>query len=1134
MKSIVLHMVWITIAIINLSSCKDDALVENGSLNIEEGVPVNLTLGYNTKHQTIKSRVTQTVETEYHVNSIYLFVFNNDGTIDYQGEPTITGGSYDEAKGTTEGIIQIPEGEVSSGYRKRIYALANIDTEGNNEGDMQTINLEGIENENDLLNLTANLNNSLQINRFSFLMTGSLTKDKNNREVQEIDIDTKGYIYPAGNPNPIVKPTIYLHRIDAKITFQIKIGDIQDDEADNGSIKNVEFIPRNFEVHNLPSKSCLFPNGTIVLDPENDYASMDENSYETFDSETQDNIHFNFYMFENECNVNETDGKHYITEEKNTDKLKYLYFLREKEIKDENGENQQPAQYVYAPNNATYVIIRGDLSYERTNQGMNQYINEAVRYTVHLGETGYTEEDYNNPLKVNNYTVTRNTHYTYTVTIQGVQSIKVEVKDDKELQPGHEGDVIVAGNQVNQIDCHYGRALFKLSRAALMDEERGGLSWTIQTPFDQGIKLAKDEKNTLKDYKWVLFAINAEFGIDMTNGGIYSPIDGNWVNMVKFPGYSAYDGGAFTISNTSSNTNEDTGDSPNNVLGYNNISGNNRQNQPWKEHIPNGNFYEDYVSPSYGGSNLYVHDGACLRDVNQLLNYLRKKAKETDGGGLFVKEGNEEYVYVTAFIDEYVYRYDPRNEEYIAPNTAFGRGDKENSRKLLWKQTTNSEPRMMHICVDVPQISQDGSSSWTESVVSFIQKPIYSIYNEQASDDDLKSAWGTESIIEGEALEATPQLTNNTYFQNYVTSFNYGGDYYRFSDDNGRVNTLMFFMNCGEYDNSLGSYVKKWSNILNRTDNTLNGNNGAELKKYYRDIWHACLIRNRDLDGDNIIEPGEVRWFLASIDELTDLWIGEDAMPDAARLYQEDGTVRAHVASSSGEPTNPWVIWAEEGASRGPWDQSCKSKGNGSSAENPKAYSTKYYYRCIRYLGISMDDIGLIPDDYVEVRNGNIYVTNLSRLAKRDAADNGLELPRHNERGSDDVNKPYSVGFKYILQPTGNADILRHWGTQNNIKGFEEMLKPNNRSELCPPGYRVPNQRELMLMMTSIPDWTNGDFWSSTRFSFNGTALYKNNKNEPNRPCFATDDANLILTRWPDSGSDNIPARVRCVRDIYR
>lgn len=1098
-------------AIVALAGCKDEEWPNGSGVQIVEGVPVNLSLRFTTTAQTVKTRVVQKPETEYNVENLYLFVFNGDGSLEWKGTPEITGGDYTD--GASEGTVTLPEGTVTSGRNKKIYAIANIDPEGGEGSDIQTSSLGKVEKEADLFTLTARLNDPLQLNRLSFLMTGGLASEDENKEIPSVDIASDGKIYKSGDSTPLKEPAIYLHRIDARITFQIEVGEIKDDDGEVDQ-ESVEFTPRYYKVYKLPGMSNLFPGGT---EPKKGYASMAENSNAPFDSREKDNLYFNFYMFENNCKVPEEDSEHYIDDSKNPDKkANYLYLLREKEKKNEtdDGHNYEPAQYVYAPDTATYVMIRGDLSYQRKKKddGTVQYVDADVTYTIHLGETGKTVEDYNDPEKVNNYVVARNTHYTYKVTIQGVNSIRVEVKDDEEEQPGHEGDVVVSGTQVNRLDSHFGRAVFRLSRENC--REKNGLSWTIHTPFDDGIKEA-GKANTLKDYKWILFAINSEFGIKSGEG---VTIDDAQVNMVKFPGYFAYDGGAHTTRTSGDDTNNDIGNSPDNVL----------KRGKWKEHMPSDNYYSNYKS--------HISENACLRDVNQLLNYLREEANK-DKSEIFVKEEDGgEYVYITAFIDEYVYRYDPEREEYISPDIPFGRKDFENDsdaarRKLLWKKTTNKEPRTMSICLESPRYSQDGSSSWTESLVSFSQYPVYSIYNEQASDEELKTAWGTERIIEGEALVVPP-----TKDPKYVTSFTSEGKACEFTTYNGRINTLMFYV-----DENGQSNGKKWGEILNRTDKLLNNPKGEELKEGYRDIWHACLMRNRDLDGDNIIEPQEIRWFLASIDELSDLWVGEDALPDAAKLYQEDGTVRRHVASSSpynnnNDPNNPWVIWAEEGASRGNYSYSINYNGKSAAGDGS---SDKYYYRCIRFLGISLDSITKMPADYVvqvedknDSNKGKLYFRNLNQRVTRDAMDNGRELPDHFERGNDDVNKPYRVGFEYDLNPKpAIEDSVMNWEL------FSANLNYNGESRICPKGWRTPNQRELMLMLTSIKNWTSGYFWSSTRFSFDGNALYE--KEDGNRPGFATRADNhltLVRTNWTTPGAPPHDAvtegKVRCIRDI--
>src|SRR5699024_10025799 len=102
-------------------------------------------------------------------------------------------------------------------------------------------------------------------------------------------------------------------------------------------------------------------------------------------------------------------------------------------------------------------------------------------YTIHLGNTGNSNTaDWLNDLElVNNYDTERNTHYTYNVKVQSVDQIIVEVEDNKEVNPGAEGDVIVAQGTVKTMDSHYGRLLLTLRK----EDIQKGLSWSVTTPF---------------------------------------------------------------------------------------------------------------------------------------------------------------------------------------------------------------------------------------------------------------------------------------------------------------------------------------------------------------------------------------------------------------------------------------------------------------------------------------------------------------------------------------------------------------------------------------------------------------------------------------------------------------------------
>lgn len=1124
MKSVKLYIAWIVIAFIGLSGCKDDALVEGNVGQVEEGIPVTVSVDFFTTPQKTLSRAEQTPETEYNVSTIYLFAFNARGEKTGGQAFTVNGteatGSY--ANESFTGTIN--RFNVLTGTRQRLYAIANYNSSDFNLTKRQ---LDAIDTETELLDLsTATRGDRILLNHLSFVMEGveeNVTVSVSNGQGQITSSD-------GGEVD------IELKRLNAKITFDVTANIT---EAIEGTLK---FVPKSYMVMNVPLNASITNRETNLSDAA--YASMDEESEEEdktpitlFDEVADTECSFTFYMLENYSAPPEKgeagpegSGLWIDAEEKEIEEnkdVRNLYALREKENKkpipesgrDPNypGKTEENIGYKYAPSTATYVVLKGELSYQRNNAGALEYVNVSAEYTIHLGETGKAA-DADNEMRVNNYTVARNVHYTYAITLTGIDSYDAEVNDDREVRPGVEGDVVIAGDQVRAIDSHYNRTRIKFTRTALQN----GLSWIVQTPFDEGMKVADSDQNSLKDYKWVLFAVNKEFGV--------SSDDNRNRTMVKFPGYEAYDGGTSTMGGVQTNANSDEGNSASNCL----------NRGTWKDRISSNNYYVNQQ---------YLSDDACLRDVNQLINHLREIATDYrwDQMKEWDSESRQYVIYVTAFIDEYVYIYNPENEEYKVPDASV----KDPERLKLWKRVVNGRDRLMHICTEGAKYSPDGESSWSNSVLTIRQSPIYSIYNEL--DPDIESAWGTESILETPALPIIPSGTNNTTQGTYHSM--------SFRMDNGRYNTLNFFgkiNNNGEYTSS----NMQWTTVLSRdAENIGTGDNqkDVELQADYRDVWHACLTRNRDLDGDNVIDPEEIRWVLASIDELTDLWIGENALPETAHLYQGDGTYMEHVASSSGELIHqagsgywdqgydwvkPWIIWAEEGASRGSYNDN----ESGVAYRDPETGEREYKYRCIRYLGIPLDNIEATPEDYVTVTKtnseyGDAYQLNLSKLdysARRQSSDGGYELPRHYERGNDGNNHPYRA-FEVLVTPQGEGNIARHW-TENNMQGFKEMVNFSNSSKLCPEGYRVPNQRELMLMYTSLNSsqgypnvsWgSNESYWSATHFSFNGIGLYQK-EGDAERPGFGTHESNMVLTStgFTDERTDNIAGRVRCVRDI--
>lgn len=1096
MRKMKLIYVWLLGLVTVLTACADEEIVK--TYNIKEGVPVTVNLKFNVAASAVESRSAQDATVEQTVQRLFVIAFKRNGEV--------SGKTYLESVNATgSGTVTL---DMYSGTGQQIFAVANPNS---GVGTLSYEQLDDVTNLDDFKALHSQLRTdkgetvSLSVERMAFLMCGQL---KNTEGGTDIAVDAQGNLVEAADK-------IDLERVDARITFNVGV-----DGREKG-YTNMTFTPKYYRVENIPQGTYLVPRDnedyaeTMENTTGNGYASMQaagkEYYFDEAKRENDDGSYFEFYLLENR----RQPRKKITSEEKESsyNEVQNLYALREKRESDTGkpvdetkpGQDYVPGDFIFAPENSTYVTIRGTLSFESFEDNEKYFYNADVTYTVHLGSTG---SDPDNEKLVNKYDVCRNTHYTYNVTITGVESMRVEVVSDKEERPGVEGDVIKAGGEVVDLDSHYGRAKFSLTRGDI----KAGLSWAISTPFQRGLKvfvrsnytenesedgtvvsdvarLSSNQVENLKtglslnDYRWVQFAINQECVLKKTG----EPVPPS--AFAKYPGYAAY------------------------------------SSKDLSEQAPafGGEGYH------YSGSTAIYSKDVVLYDVNQLLNHLFIEAYKSDSQLFLDANGNVSQadnatVTITAYIDEYVYKYNPNDVYYEIP-TALKDGDPD---LTLWKDFVNAENRMLHICKKGAQYSPDGNTSWAESVITFSQRSIYTFYD---PDSDVKTAWGTEFKNESEDanLPATSKALNGIDWNKDNNTFN-----------DGRKNTLEVLGQLPDL---------KWTDVL-----YLNEADYGHLKDDYKCVWFACLGRNRDLDGDNIVDPDEIRWYLASVDQLTDIFIAEAAVPNA-KLYSKNATSEnvplEHVISSTyNTGSSPWIIWAEEGASRG---------NLGHDGENGP-----YTYRCLRNLGLSLDDKDSDLDDYVQpseeskrtvtIGRGTVTYTerfiDLSRLEPNTlrAALTGGILPQNKER--DDNDRPYRK-FAVLVSAEDdrwnssydNASGLypkNDYWTWNNLYNYENNGNP------CPDGYRAPNLRELMLMYTTYPDLFETKFGESsssyylckTGFSFNGWDDYNDDSGSPNRPGFvyvyeynksnpsASYGNLMLLTGGGTSG------KVRCVRDV--
>jgi hypothetical protein len=1110
MRKMKLIYVWLLGLVAILTACADEEIVK--TYNIKEGVPVTVNLKFNVAASAVESRSAQDATVENNVQRLFVIAFKRNGEI--------SGKNYLSAVNNSTGTVTL---DMYSGTGQQIFAVANPNS---GVGTLSYELLNAVTNLDDFKALSSQLRTdkgetvSLSVERMAFLMCGQL---KNTEGGTDIAVDAQGNLVEAADK-------IDLERVDARITFNVKA-----DGSEKG-YTNMTFTPKYYRVENIPQGTYLVPreNEDYAATMETGYASMQaagkEYYFDEAKRENDDRSYFEFYLLENR----RQPRKKITSEEKESsyNEVQNLYALREKRESDTGkpvdetkpGQEYVPGDFIFAPENSTYVTIRGTLSFEDSE---GYFYNADVTYTVHLGSTG---SDPDSEKLVNNYDVCRNTHYTYNVTITGVESMRVEVVSDKEERPGVEGDVIKAGGEVVDLDSHYGRAKFSLTRKDI----QAGLSWAISTPFQRGLKVF-DRRNytvngdeegdvqtdisqlenreglktdlSLNDYRWVQFAINQECVLVRDDEG-HTNVKVPPSAFAKYPGYEAY---------SSTNLNN-------------------------KAPAFGGEGYH------YSGSTAIYSKDVVLYDVNQLLNHLFIEAYKSDSQLFLDANGNVSQadnatVTITAYIDEYVYKYNPNDVYYEIP-TALKDGDPD---LTLWKDFVNAENRMLHICKKGAQYSPDGNTSWAESVITFSQRPIYTFYD---PDSDVSTAWGTEFKNESEDakddtdknLPATSSALNDI---NWIKDNN--------TFDDGRKNTLEV----------LGQLTDlKWTDVL-----YLNDGDYGRLKDKYKSVWFACLGRNRDLNGDNIVQLDEIRWYLASVDQLTDIFIAEAAVPNA-KLYSQNATSASvplehvisstyHTITTTGEWWNrsttmkPWIIWAEEGASRGVYDDS------GDDADD------LHTYRCLRNLGLSLNDKDSDLDDYVKSKDesGNIITKDrvvnvgrgtvtyterfidLSRLEPNTlrAALTGGILPQNKER--DDNDRPYRK-FAVLVSAKGsigngsytNASGLYPQGTGSYIS-WNSLYNNEVIGNPCPDGYRAPNLRELMLMYTTYPDLFENDFGGQysfylckTGFSFDGWPGYTDG-----RPGFVyiyesnADYGNLKLLQGWESGNGG---KVRCVRDV--
>ena len=1030
MEMILKRLIYLLFTLLCCVGCSN---IYDESLMPEEGDPVELTLrfGAQSVEDNIVTRQTMPeISDEAKIWNLYIYIFDSAGNKIYgryfDVADVLASANAVENSDEDAWYVSVPEGDSQncSGVVKihtiaqsgcKIFGVSNIDSK------MVNIAPEvfgNIQHESELLNMVVSLNQEFVERSGYFPMTGELSP-----------VNTAA-----------LSGTLQLCRIDAKVRFWVKVGndDIESFELKKWQIFNVSgdtyLMERGVrQKYNLPSTDSAqsyFDTPTKNVENEEVY----DNGGSTNMSDDKIRYGFSFYLLENALKPKKTPS---------------TYSDRERQVKSAEGLN---GEWEYANDNSTYVVLSGrltmntdyNISEDEIKSGCT--LNAEVQYVVHLGDFSHAGPA--------DFSTERNTSYTYTITINGVNDIRVEVDSSNdeiegitENAPGATGEVTIALQEIFDCDAHYETHVMSFDQKYIKADD---VTWYVRTPFSEGKPTVVNDTDvtTGLDFKWVEFRLNEKWSNTYSlNRMLYKP------HATKL---------------------DESG-------------------KPY---------------PSADGQTMYV---------DELVKFLRDQKRAYDAGEPNAFDRNGKIV-ITAFVNEFYY------DEHPFTSVAGPQ---------LWKRIVNQDNmRLMHILSDTKE-SLDKESRVVGSSYTIQQRSIQTVYNQ--NHPDLQTAWGLEHIDEYANMTYSPGGTGTSEYR--------GND----SDYNGRLNTLRELGLIGSNNTTFVEGVR-WDKYLNLTatnEESLlrDGSNGGANYKYLR---YSCLTRNRDNNGNGIIEAEEIRWYTASIKQLIGVWMGADGIDNTSRLYTRTASERAsndekmwrqHVVSSTCykpeggnyNSNNPCIVWAEEGSSIG------DLKGS-----TDWGRITEWEVRCVRNLG--MDDSGdadvmATATDYIQVKGSDaVPLFDLNYLNEKSIRYLGQE------------------GVDLVYSDELSAQNRLYWqfeATSLNCPSFTATSFPDMQANIdrslgnnpyCPPGYRLPNQREMTLMHF----YAAPSFWDNVSQAYTRTYYsYGMNGSNPKPTEVDPSISNQQKTGWARDRnniymensireSQQRSTRARCVRDIAR
>ena len=837
----------LTVAFMAASCAKDDLGVPTNS----EGHPVRVTLNMGMGKST-DIVVTRADNSYSDLGNLYLFVYGSDGKYQQMLSTTATDSNnriYVGTRSENDNGVTYPITINTTSGTKNLLAVANtsaVADEGGFWSSMASIatdaaagNLSFEQLKAAVISLREDLYKRTEMLPIQIVSSTQMLISGVNEDVV---FDTNGNITDYGQLDGTDKDKVVvkMDRAMARITFNIA----QTVKGAKGT-----FVPSSYRVYNIPTESVLTNTNksNTKSDTYINSASM------TIGNVSGGNYTFSFYMPENIPKANENAS---IATYQDRDKWS-----------GEKGSRPENKTWTNAPQNSTFVVISGTYSQSGdttdTTDTTDKSYTGNVSYTIHLG-------DFSNKAW-SNFNVERNYSYTYKMSVEGVDSIVVEAeKEGNEQQPGAEGQIFTydASTYSYELDAHYEQVFleYNLSTIAKAITTKLG-KYAEANPSDEAIDNAIADNLILviqseaMDYTHA--ATDAEPYTVQNKRGTFSP-------------YRIY---ANAVRNAADPAAAATADKNNVLAGAGkDISPTKGFDYKWVEFWPQtGTDIAAYPGVSewsredisdfsnkgaYGGTA--TTESEYLKDVYDVIVAMGKVVKKIYKGegvstyarkedGITITQSNNGYVArFTAFVNEYYY--------YRHPLTGM--------KVTSWSVMTNKIPREMIIAMS-SSISQDGNSSYSQIYSYITQASIQTFYNSRVSDIN---GFGIETYNE------TPHITFGKEGLNGL------------SKTDGRSNQITL----------IGGLPQNWNDFIASSYNGWTKSVGSDRKTHklseaaYKTssggsyAYYACLSRNRDLNGNGVIDNNEIRWYLPSLNEYIRIGVGSNAISNAAQLYMGD------------------------------------------------------------------------------------------------------------------------------------------------------------------------------------------------------------------------------------------------------